>query len=553
MASSALGIYVGEHLIKYAKLTQDGEKIVVNTYGIKVYNDLNQTVKQIVNENVSAGDIVYVNLPQESYNYFYMSNLLNKNDLTKAVETEFESFCYDKNININTLESRYVFVNDLNDKEKIKVIHVTVNKLRINEIIDKFDGVSVSGLTPISMAIANLGNYPDKDNVAIVNIEDQTTITIITDKKVYDVIKLEMGAKQILDPISTTENSYAKAYGICKNTTIYTMDKTAENTSDNPYLADMIPTLYKIASDVQSVIQSEGLKFSKVYISGTGAIINNVDLYFSEVIGGKLEVEILKPFFADPNKDNVKDMVEVNSAISMALQGLGYGVKEVNFLSGLDMKSKFKKLLSFEIGGGGAKKSKAAKAKGKGNKLNLNIKNPLESILNTDKAKGMMSNVLAQALTVLFLYIIVVSVMRYSISSKEQQIAMTDGNTKTQIMSIQQDITRIKAKSDTYKTLTDNLNESKSIVSERARMKNKIPTLLNNIMAVIPRDVRLISIDNPSEQKIVIVCESRHYEQLAIFKTVLKRDNILTDISSTDAVKESDESMSQVTIEGVLP
>ena len=269
-------------------------------------------------------------------------------------------------------------------------------------------------------------------------------------------------------------------------------------------------------------------------------------------VAKKVSMEILKPFCADPNKDNVKDMVEVNSAISMALQGLGYGVKEVNFLSGLDMKSKFKKLLSLEIGGG-AKKSKAAKAKGKGKKLNFDIKNPLDSILNTDKAKGLMSNVLAQALTVLFLYIIVVSVMRFSISSKEQQIAMTDNNTKTQIMSIQQDITRIKAKSDTYKTLTDNLNESKSIVSERARMKNKIPTLLNNIMAVIPRDVRLISIDNPSEQKIVIVCESRHYEQLAIFKTVLKRDNILTEISSTDAVKESDESMSQVTIEGVLP
>ena len=43
--------------------------------------------------------------------------------------------------------------------------------------------------------------------------------------------------------------------------------------------------------------------------------------------------EILKPYFiknVNISRENVKDYIEVNSAIALALQGLGEGIKKIN-------------------------------------------------------------------------------------------------------------------------------------------------------------------------------------------------------------------------------
>ena len=56
-----------------------------------------------------------------------------------------------------------------------------------------------------------------------------------------------------------------------------------------------------------------------------------------------------------------------------------------------------------------------------------------------------------------------------------------------------------------------------------------------------------------SEKKIVINAQSSKYEQLAIFKTVLKSEGILepSSVVSSEAVKEGD--IVKIVIEGVLP
>ena len=100
---------------------------------------------------------------------------------------------------------------------------------------------------------------------------------------------------------------------------------------ESSYLEDIIPTLYTIASQVKDIINASLFKINKVYITGTASVINNIDLYFEEILNG-IDCQILKPFFIeDTPKINMKDYIEVNSAISLALQGLGYGLKNVNF------------------------------------------------------------------------------------------------------------------------------------------------------------------------------------------------------------------------------
>lgn len=60
-------------------------------------------------------------------------------------------------------------------------------------------------------------------------------------------------------------------------------------------------------------------------------MVNNVDLYFQEYLT-ESNCEILKPYFINNTKDiSIKDYIEVNSAISIALMGLGTGIAGMNF------------------------------------------------------------------------------------------------------------------------------------------------------------------------------------------------------------------------------
>ena len=234
--ASCLGIYIDSNIIKYAKITKEKDDLKVDAFGIKIYSDLLQTIDQIVSETFSFKDQISVNITDEMYDYFYMSDLLSKKDLAKAIETEFESLCVEKQYNPNALESRYAIVNDQNDKTKIKVIHVAENKMKINQILQNFDGKRLQNITPIALTIPNIAQTNEKENALIVNIEDKTSITTLVGSKIYDVQNLDVGAQQILDEINAKENSYLKAYEICKNTTIYTMEGQGLQQQENDYL-----------------------------------------------------------------------------------------------------------------------------------------------------------------------------------------------------------------------------------------------------------------------------------------------------------------------------
>ena len=99
--SSCLGLYIESNLIKYAKVTKDRDNLKIESFGIKFYDKIGEAINQIISETFSFKTPISINLSEEVYQYFYFFNLLNKNDLKKAIETEFESYCSDKNFNRN--------------------------------------------------------------------------------------------------------------------------------------------------------------------------------------------------------------------------------------------------------------------------------------------------------------------------------------------------------------------------------------------------------------------------------------------------------------------
>ena len=540
--STCLGIYIDKNIIKYAKVSKDKTSATkVDAFGIKVYSDLRQTIQQIVDETFSFKVPVSVNLSEEMYNYFYMSDLLNKNDLKKAIKTEFESYCYDVGLNPNALESRYVLVNDITDKNKIKVIHISEDKIKLNNLINSFDQIKATTISPMPIAIANIAPLEDKENIAIVNIENKTTVTIVNGEKVYQVHELESGAGEILEAINTKENSCAKAYEICKNTTIYTMQGRDLEAEENEHLSDIVPILYKIATEVNQILDESLIKITKVYITGTASIINNIDLYFEELINGNVKCEILKPFFIENSpKTNIKDYIEVNSAVALALQGLDFGIKNINF-------SNVKPGFQISLG--------KNEDKQEGNEGRFS--GFLQRINNISFADSIINQWFTRAFSFVLLIFIIYSLMTlfigYQINTKNKQVAETTENTNKQITLIKNDINKINIKTTEYNTLIKNLQDASSAISEKNSYKNTIPTLLSQIRTIIPRQVQLTSIENPTSKKIIINAQSKKYEQLAYLKARIKSEGILepTSVVSTEAIKDGD--LVKIVIEGELP
>ena len=169
--STCLGLYIESNIIKYAKVSKEREQIKVEAFGVKFYENLDQTIKQIIEETYSFKIPISINLSEEMYNYFQVFALLSKKDLPKAIKTEFDAYCVDKNYNPNVFETRYAITPNTQDKDKLKVIHVSENKIELNKKLQRFNSYKLQNIIPISMSISNIAKFDEKENCLIVNIE----------------------------------------------------------------------------------------------------------------------------------------------------------------------------------------------------------------------------------------------------------------------------------------------------------------------------------------------------------------------------------------------
>ena len=538
--SNCLGLYIEENLIKYAKVSKDHDNLKVESFGIKFYEKLGQAIDQIVEETYSQKTPISINLSEEMYNYFDMFALLSKNDLQKAIKTEFESFCADKGYNPNVFESRYAVVDYPDDKEKIKVIHIAENKIELNKNSQIFENYRLMNISPISMSIANLLNTEEKQNALIVNIENETTITTIIDNKIYNIDKIEQGAGEFLSKINLKENSYSKSYEICKNTTIYTSEGRELQEEQSSYLEDIMPTLYNIVTEVRKLINTNTQKINRVYITGIGALINNVDLYFQEYLDN-IDCEILRPYFVEGTKEiSIKDYIEVNSAISLAIMGLGEGISGMNFRKAT-FADKVPSWLKIEVNPDKTKKER----KYLGGLLTWDLGQKL------DKTEIGLIRIASALLILVIIYSCFSVILSNQIDAKEDEANESISSTNGQIQLANSDNEKIKTKTNEYTTMIQNLQEANERLSDRNKTRNAIPNLLNQIMSIIPASVQLTSIENTTDTHIVINAQSDKYEQLGYLVAKMKNDVVLTNVISTAGQK--DNNVVTVKIEGDLP
>ena len=329
--ASCLGICVKNNIIQYAKISREHDKTQVGVFGTKILDNLETTLEEIVRETQSQSSNICMNLNGEIYNSFSVFSMLKKKDMDDMLNAEFEILCEEKKINFNLFDSRYILSKDPINKDRSSATYISVDKANAIAQIQKLQKYRIANLAPLPIAVFNLIDH-ETENVAIVNIEDNTTITTVANNEIVNVDTIEHGMKQILQKINAKENNMKKAYEVCKNTTIYTMETSDTQLVENAYLEDIMPELYEIVLQIKNKLTAQAVGVQKVYITGMGAMINNIDLYFQEYLT-KYKCETLIPYFLDKTsrKINVKDYIEVNSAIALGLQGLGLGFSDANF------------------------------------------------------------------------------------------------------------------------------------------------------------------------------------------------------------------------------
>lgn len=549
---SCLGIYIEDNIIKYAKLHKEKDAVKVESYNIAFYeNNLEEMLKKIVSETYSYKIPISINTSNEIYNTFEISSLLNKQDTKKAIDIEYEMLCEDHGYNKASLEHNYMINFPRENAEVQKVLSIMADRGEISKRITALNGYKVNTVTPITTSITNLVENDGRQNIAIVNIEEKTQITILVDGQIYQINTLEDGMGKILESINRTENSYAKSYEVCKNMTLNTRGSSELYSETSEYMDMVTSVLLNIVNETKHIMNEMFSNIDKVYITGLGTCINSIDLFFQEYIHSA-RCEVLKPYFLNNTSTEVplKEYIEVNSAIALALDGLGMVDKNLNFAK------------SSKAGNGKARLSTALNQD-----VSLDSIKEVFSILgdglkhdfttglsSTEKllTRGIISCVMIAGLFVVFSHVI-----SNQLETKTHEVANAITKTNTELAKLNSDIEVISSRTKTYESLIQEITQPKDETDEttqsnqRIIQKDSIPNLLNRIMFVIPKKVKLISIKNTTSDHIVIHAEAEKYEQLGYFKAVLTTNGILENVKSNSAEKSG--SAIQVIIEGDLP
>lgn len=537
-----LGIYIEDNVIKYAKVDKNKDNLKVENYNVVFYEKekITSIIQKIISESYSTKDLISINISNELYNYFEVFSAFKQSDKAKSVDLDFELLCGEKKYNKDTLETRSFYRPSKDNPESERVIHIATSKENLKKRAQEFQEFKITTATPIATSIANLVNLPMKENnVLIVNIEKDTKVTTILDGQIYNIDIIPNGMGEVIESISSVENSVQKAYEVCKNTTIYTQEtQSLQANGENEHLDEIMPVLYNIVEAVKEISETAGKTINKIYITGLGTVINNIDLYFQENIPN-IKCEFLTPYFLEKFGSiqiPIKDYIEVNSAIALALEGLGLGNPSFNFKG----KSALKADISLD-----------------------SIKRLFSGLVDPSQPMTVFDKTMLRIVTCLLVGVVGYSLFSTSIanqiSEKTKDIKNATSSIESEIDTINSQITKVKSGQATYDQLVTALTAINSAPEDYNSDnftgviidKNAIPNLLNKIVYNIPTQVTITSIKNTNADHIVITAQAGKYQQLGFFRALISTEGILLNVKSTSGTRSGN--VITITIEGDLP
>ena len=580
---SCLGICIEKNLIKYAKLTKDKQTSLTNlsSFGIKFYDSLATTVAEIVAETQSENDPICVGLNTEDYTSVSVFSRLSAKDMKSLVYTNFVSHCEENNVNNQALDMRYKLVKNTGDVDSYKAICIAANKTELTNLGQVFEKYKLIGISSVGLSASSLltgGGVSEK--AAVINIEDDTKITVFANGEIVDLISIPIGMDEVFVRLADKYNSYARAYDACKGVNAYAESDMSLDTESKDINDILMPVLYDLKQRIVSALYDYKDTIKAIYITGTGVIVNNIDLYFQDVFSN-VKCEVLVPYFINRNRTNLKDVVEVNNALALANYGLEGVDKETDFFAGggyLKNETNRKKLQKqvtmrdILAGFSGIMETldnkMKRKVKSSDRRKSVAFDNEVEQLdqlggAGETSAAGEEEEQLYDpveewlvrvTISSLAAFVAYAGVSHWTGSLLDEKIALTNkriSETNAEIKDVQTDKNYIITQSSEYKTKTDKLQQILDSIKTKDNRSFDIPNLLSRLMFSIPAEVKVTSVKVEPSNRVTLSAESGRYAQLGYFVSRLKLEGVLDNVSMQ--VVSMDASSIKININGVLP
>ena len=444
------------------------------------------------------------------------------------------------------MERKNIFALDQDDAQKMKAINVSIEKNTLDSKKALFEKYNLATIEPLPIGIMNLIKLTNDSNELIVNMEEKTTLTFCENGQIDKIDEIETSIMETIREISKQENSQTKAYEILKNTTISSQDMDTVQ-DGNEYMDIIVPTLFKMLNEIKEKMDQYGRQITKIYFTGTGIVINNVDMYFQDRLND-IQCDLVKPSFLDSQslKIGIKDYIEVNSAISLALSGLQSG-NELNFAN----KNAFN-IQGLEIAG---------LPKGKGDKV--------KSLKETAGEKlDAFEKLVVRLFILAIIFIMIYSTLTKNLyTNMEQKLSDTDQKTRetqASIVSMSKTKTSVEYLTSEYESLISKLNNESVQNGQAVYRSDEINNFLTKLKTIIPTEVKLVSLENTQSRHFVIQARAAKYQQLGYFKALLETATsegtsykaILENVKASTGIRYHDSDTNEdyvlVTIEGDL-
>lgn len=554
--SSCLGIYIGDKVVKYAKLVRDENSsgIKVVTYGTKIHlGNKSDIVNNIVTATGSENVPVCVNSTDERVHTAEVLKIIGRNDLESLIDLEVVDFTGNEEKSERSYVYKYTLLDSLVSRDNYTANIIIKERPDVDKYLNDENSV-VGSMYSVPYVLDEIAPKAEGDYL-IIDMNENTNLIFVNGGKLVNVVNMELGMKKILDTFPEILGSYQKAYDICKTINVF-----SDESVNNPELERIIePVLQDALNRIQNKIGELKISVNKIYLSGMITLFINSDMLFEQYFD--MPTEKLRPYFIDAKDSNinVSEVSEANEAFALAYEGLMVERPELDFLR---QPKKFSNVLS-----------KLSKPKIKGArevKDNKGIKSKVKRnestfIGNIDLEK--VKPILIFANVIMFVLLVVYSTFAviYNAQMNSQIASVVEEKAKVtdSTLLVNSDITYINANKQKYTNYVSYVDETIRKINNGEIGKYStynVALFMLKISKYIPDGVILKSIKSDSSKHVTIVVTSNSYAELGYFVSQLKLEGILSPSTvQTTAVTETSSTTGKlvntitVTIGGDLP
>lgn len=548
--SSCLGIYIGDKVVKYAKLVTDDKSnsIKAVAYGTRVHpGNKSDAISNIIAATGSDDIGICVNSENERIHKVEVLRRIGKSDLESLIDLEVVDFTgNNEDKNERNFTYKYTLLDSTISKDNYTANIAIQEKAYLDKYLSNEDNKVVS-IYPMPYILDEVVSK-ETANYLIINMNENTELSFVNAGKLINVTKMELGMKKIFEAFPEMLGSFQKAYDVCKTINVF-----SDDSNNSPELEAVIePVLQDALNRIQAKIQELNLRVDKIYLTGAITLFINSDILFEQYFD--IPTEKLRPYFIDSSDSsyNMAEVTESAEAFALAYEGLMAERPELDFLR---QQSKFG--FSFnrpdKKKNNGAKELSTKKKKVKSNNNNFN--NLYIGGISLEKIKPILIFANVVVATLLVMYAAFAGIYNYQLNNQISAIKEEQARVSTSTSTMNQDIAYINSNRVKYDNYTNYIEETLRKIKNGEIGQNStynVALFMLKVSKYIPENVLIRSIESDSNRHVTIVAYSKSHVELGYLVSQLKLQGIL-EPSSVQTTAVVHDSVITVTIGGDLP